>query len=798
MKKITLFFALAFTFFIGNSQVLNQPANWPNANWVITGTYLTDANVFEANPTTTSNFAYDDDDAQSGHVDNIAAESPIIDLTAAFNANETWLSVGTSYVFHSLGDLLTVQYWDADAGIWLNWGSALTGTTNAPNDNFCSGNYSGYNSETLNISGFTATQLSGFKYRLSYDDNDIWGYGFCFSSPTISSQTPPACPNITSLNATNVAVTTANIYWQAGNTETSWEIAIQTPGAGVPSGSGLATSNNNPYNVTNLTQNTSYEVYVRGNCGDGDYSNWIGPISFTTLTPSRVNFIQDPITVPGYDLTVVDMNGDHLDDIVSASATNINIHYQLSTGGFSETNITTTSADFLPTWSMAAADFDKNGYTDLLYGSGSGVTFMKANETGTGFTEVSGGNYVFSQRSNFADINNDGHLDAFVCHDVAPNVYYLNDGAGNLSFNQGGLGDYTSGGNYGSIWIDYDNDRDLDMFIAKCGGEEARRMNQMLTNNGDGTFTENAAILGLADPMQTWSSSWGDYDNDGDMDLFVGASSGTHKLMRNNGDSTFTDISATSGVLAVTTTGHENVSYDIDNDGNLDILCNGVILYGNGDLTFTEIDSDELNYANGSFGDLNNDGFIDAYYNGQIYMNNTTENNWIKIHTVGTASNINGIGARVEIHTDAGVQIRDVRSGEGFKFMSTLNTHFGIGTETSINNIIIYWPSGIIDDVPNPDINTPITIVEGETLSLENSFVNNLVIYPNPTKDVLNVSNIENLSGALYTIFDINGKRILNAELETNTIDVSQLSVGHYVLRIVSGNTIKSQKFIKQ
>ena len=175
----------------------------------------------------------------------------------------------------------------------------------------------------------------------------------------------------------------------------------------------------------------------------------------------------------------------------------------------------------------------------LLYGAGSGVTFMKANNTGTGFTQISTSEYVFSQRSNFVDINNDGHLDAFVCHDVAPNVYYLNDGFGNLNFYQGaqydndcnlistdqtgvvgGLGNYCSGGNYGSIWIDYDNDRDMDMFIAKCGGETARRTNQMLTNNGDGTFTENANALGLADPMQTWSSSWADYDNDGDMDVF--------------------------------------------------------------------------------------------------------------------------------------------------------------------------------------------------------------------------------------------------------------------------------------
>jgi hypothetical protein len=406
------------------------------------------------------------------------------------------------------------------------------------------------------------------------------------------------------------------------------------------------------------------------------------------------------------------MNGDNLDDIVSASSSNVNIHYQLGSGGFNEVNITTPNAGFLPSWSMAAADYNKDGYTDLLYGAGSGVTFMKSDGTGTGFTEVSTGEYVFSQRSNFVDINQDGHLDAFVCHDVAPNVYYINDGSGNFTFYQGGLGDYTSGGHYGSIWIDYDNDRDMDMFIAKCGGETARRTNVMLTNNGDGTFTENANALGLADPMQTWSSSWADYDNDGDMDVFVGASSGSHKLMRNNGDGSFTDVTTGAGVSGAPT-GHENVSYDIDNDGYLDILCNGTILYGKGDLTFEDADNAQINYKNGSLGDLNNDGFIDAYFGGNIYWNLTTNNNWIKINTVGTASNIDGIGARVEIYTDSGVQIRDVRSGEGFEYMSTLNTHFGIGSDTSISQIIIHWPNSGSEAFLSPPINQPFTAVEG-------------------------------------------------------------------------------------
>ena len=543
----------------------------------------------------------------------------------------------------------------------------------------------------------------------------------------------------------------------------------------------------------NVTANQTYYIAFdnRWNSDGFDFEITEGEAPPTPPT----TFTNQSISTTGTNRAVVDMNGDFLDDIVSINATNINIQYQLNGGGFQEVNITTSEADFTPGWSLAAADFDGNGYTDLLYGSGNGVTFMKANADGTAFTEISGPEYVFSQRSNFADINNDGHLDAFVCHDVQPNVYYINDGDGNLGYIQGGLGDYHSGGNYGSIWIDYDNDRDLDMFIAKCGGETARRTNQMLTNNGDGTYTENALDLGLADPMQTWSSAWGDFDNDGDMDVFVGASSGVHKVMENRGNSTFNDVTASAGLAEFTATGIENVTYDFDNDGNLDIASNGHVLYGNGDMSFTVIMG--VFSGGSSFGDLNNDGFMDSF-GGSIRMNDTNDNNWVSLNTIGTDSNLNGIGARVEVHTATGVQIRDVRSGEGFRFMSSLNTHFGIGTDTAIDNIIIYWPSGTIDNILNPDINTFHTIVEGESLSIEDETLESISIFPNPVANILNIQTTSTLGDKIITVFDINGKRILNEKLTNNTLDVSTLQTGMYFLRLESNGKVLNRKFIKQ
>ena len=156
--------------------------------------------------------------------------------------------------------------------------------------------------------------------------------------------------------------------------------------------------------------------------------------AFCTMAFGQISFTGESIGTNRSDRAVVDMNGDFLDDVVSVAMSSIQVFYQLPDGSFEEEVIFTSPADNMPSWSLAAADYDGNGYTDLLYGGGNGVTIMRANNSGDGFQEISYPQYVFSQRSNFVDINNDGHLDAFVCHDVEPNDYYINDGEGNLTY----------------------------------------------------------------------------------------------------------------------------------------------------------------------------------------------------------------------------------------------------------------------------------------------------------------------------------------------------------------------------
>lgn len=509
-----------------------------------------------------------------------------------------------------------------------------------------------------------------------------------------------------------------------------------------------------------------------------------------------VSFTQQPISLLGsYKDCVVDMNGDYLDDIVSVSNQQVHILFQQENGTFQSVTRPTPSTQFLPSWSIAAGDIDKDGFNDLLYGQGQGVAFMKQNSNQTGFNIMSTPEYVFSQRSNFVDINNDGHLDAFVCHDVDPNVRYMNDGNGNLTFFQGGMGDYAAGGNYGSIFVDYDNDGDMDLFIAKCG---AGPIDELHRNNGDGTFTDVSIAAGMAEPSQSWSSAWADFDNDGDMDAMIGASSnfdGGHKLRRNNGDGTFTDITLGSGLDVFTTTNIENIAHDFDNDGFVDLFMGGnTIMINNGNMTFTP---NPVNTQVGSIGDLNNDGFLDVQYENNIYLNNGNSNNWLKIHLQGIESNSNGIGARIELYGAWGKQIRDVRSGDGFRHMSSLNTHFGIGEEEAITKLVIKWPSGIIDEILNPGINQSIFVAESSTLGVNPSIDSNFAVYPNPTKNLLNIqSNSFEIKAA--TIYDMTGRVVLTSQVNNQSIDVHSLSTGTYILSLTDADGKNhTQKFIK-
>ena len=527
----------------------------------------------------------------------------------------------------------------------------------------------------------------------------------------------------------------------------------------------------------------------------------VTPITYTTQTISSVN--------SAYNICVTDMDGDKIDDIVGVSSNNLRVNYQRTGGTFTTTDYAIPGVSEMPTWSMAAGDYNRDGQTDVILGSGQGLSIWKSNGS-TNYTNITPGNYIFCQRTNFADLNNDGNLDIFSCHDIAPNCYYLNAGGttNNLTFYQsnvtpGAMSLGISGGNYATLFTDFDNDGDSDVFISKCSGPPC----ELIRNDGNGVYTDISAIAGInVIPIQTWSSAIGDFDNDGDMDIIITASSGTHRYFRNNLDTTnsveeaYTNITAGSGWDTNTSLNIDNISYDFDNDGYLDVLGGGnKIMFNQGNSTFAPISYSGI--AVGAVGDLNNDGFLDILNGSTIRYAVPNTNNWIKVSLQGIQSNINGIGARIEIYGAWGKQIRDVRSGEGFKFMSSLNAHFGIGQATAIDRVVIKWPSGAVDTIDDVNINQRLFVVEGSTLAV-NAFNNGVFsVYPNPAKDVVNIQFKNNLSitPTSAAVYDLNGKVVLTTSDLTQPINVEKLATGTYILSISdSENRNYGQKFIKE
>lgn len=520
-----------------------------------------------------------------------------------------------------------------------------------------------------------------------------------------------------------------------------------------------------------------------------------------TVAVPPVNFVPQTITSSSSICCVADMNGDYLDDIVTVQNNAMTILHQLPAGGFTSTSYPLPGLTTQPGWSITAGDFDKNGFTDLAFGGGSRLAVIKANNTGTGYTEIPYPQYIFTQRANFIDINNDGHLDLFACHDTAQSHIYKNDGNGNLIFDISFFPTLAVGGNYASIWTDFDNDGDQDMYLAKCrGGAPAgdpQRINLLYRNNGNGTFTEVGAAAGVNDGAQSWSTAIEDFDNDGDMDFLLSNISDTNKLYRNNGDGTFTDVYASSGIAAQVGS-WEVQAHDFNNDGWVDFLWqNGKELYiNNGNMTFTGYD---LPFSEGGIGDLNNDGFLDVQMNNLVYYNQPNANNWIKISLQGNSSNRNGIGARVEILGAWGKQIRDIRSGSGFSHQSTLNAHFGIGTEQNITQAVVKWPSGIVDRVNNPTRNQRLMVIEGSTLGVTKINSESFKIYPNPVTNVLNINFVDHLSEIVSAeIYDLQGRKVLSSNATNNSINVEKLSTQTYVLILeTSDGNRHSQKFVK-
>ena len=180
-------------------------------------------------------------------------------------------------------------------------------------------------------------------------------------------------------------------------------------------------------------------------------------------------------------------------------------------------------------------------------------------------------------------------------------------------------------------------------------------------------------------------------------------------------------------------------------------------------------------------------------------MNQGNDNNWINVLPTGTSSNTSGIGARVEVTSALGTQIRDIRSGDGFRYMSSLTAHFGLGSDDAVSNVTIRWPDGVVQSIDNPIINGTLNVLEAQTSTGINSLPSaGLSLFPSPAVNELHLRASVELAGGNIQVSDLSGKVVLRPSLLNSTIDVTSLSPGMYLLKIQSKGGILTRKFTKQ
>ncbi len=463
------------------------------------------------------------------------------------------------------------------------------------------------------------------------------------------------------------------------------------------------------------------------------------PLSAQISFADASSQLADSTLTSGVAVGIADFNGDGLDDLLQLHRGNqLKVSLQNPDHSFSLLEFGTTSNQ--REWSLAAADVNNDGLCDFFTGgSYNGAKILLADSTG-GWSltpQPLPGPGLFVQGSNLVDINNDGWLDVFACHDDGESRIWENlDGNGFTEADQW-IDMRTdppsdNSGNYGSIWTDFDNDGDLDLYIAKCrigvnDPTDPRRINALFVNEGNGTFREAAAEFGLKIGWQSWTADFNDIDNDGDLDCLVTNHDHSLQLLENRGDGHFTDITEAAGVESF---GYflQGLLRDFDNDGYVDILTADPtqLFLNNGDKTFT-LAADAfggLNLRSFACGDLNADGFLDVVgvfqesinspsnQPDRLFLNQGNENNYLAVRLRGTQSNRSGVGARLELFGEWGVQVREVRAGESYGISNSLTQFFGLGPADSIAYLVVRWPSGRVSVVADPEPNQYLLVEE--------------------------------------------------------------------------------------
>lgn len=529
------------------------------------------------------------------------------------------------------------------------------------------------------------------------------------------------------------------------------------------------------------------------------------------------------------------------------------------------------SRPFASTW----GDFNNDGYLDVYVSVGGNTGLQPTFWMNLLYQNIGPPNYTFTRittgdiasdstgtwSSSFVDYDNDGDLDIYSPPAVRgnPELFYVNDGNGIFTKANAPFISPNAQANSGvGSWIDYDNDGDQDLFIPKSGSDIGGEVNSLFQNllieNGNLDFLRITSGPMVSAFDFGFSASWGDYDNDGDPDVYLSVFNGNNVLYRNDVNDTGLFAKVTDGI--VVKDGGRSIGSgwaDYDNDGDLDLFVASASpgtssMYENDGagnftrLTHSKIGNLAINTggANGcAWADYDNDGDLDLYIAITTSDNSTpdanflyrneigNDNRWLTITCEGVQSNKSAIGTKVWLKANifgrSFWQLRHVSgSPTGDRSHNSQRVHFGLGAAAVADSIRVEWPSGQIDVYTGIHSTGFYRAVEGISLNpVVTSVANNLPTtgvpadftlqqnYPNPFNPLTNIAYELSVFGSVeLRIYNLIGQEIrtlVDAVQSAGAKTVvwngkdnvgRSVSSGIYLYRLKVGKSIVSKKML--
>jgi hypothetical protein len=547
------------------------------------------------------------------------------------------------------------------------------------------------------------------------------------------------------------------------------------------------------------------------------------------------------VTTPGDSRSVnwIDVNNDGLPDCQITNGPSGGQHNALyintGNGNFTALVNDTIVRDNKPSDGATWADADNDGNGDAFVVNWYNVNNMLYMGSGSAsFTQVSTGDPVnnagYSETAAWGDYDSDGFVDLYVTNSAGNKKNFLYHNNGNGTYTRILTGAVVNDANESRCvnWTDLDSDGDLDIFVTNENGQNEN----LYRNDGGGTFTSVTTGALLTDGGPTMSSSWADYDNDGDLDVFLANDLGNDALFRNDGNFVFTKMVNDT----VSKSGGNSFSSawsDVDNDGDLDLYVTNAFwantklvnffFLNNGNGTFTRngsiaVVADSAWSYGCAFADYDNDGFEDlavatVRFNNVdepdlLYHNDGNSNNWITITLQGTITNRAAIGTKIRIlatiNGNPVWQLREISAQHAYCSQNDWRAHFGLGNASTIDSVIVEWLGTATEIYTGLSVNEFITITEGSGISgiKNNKALPAFRMDPNPSTGYFTLHTGENGFGKndLLRISDTSGKVVKELHIQPTqnhtVIDLHQLPAGVYFVTLLTPAGSSTRKII--